>query len=139
MEVGAGIWAADNLVYTRQLCQEMGVQRQYHDCYMFIIHAVIIDWRFQEVGILLEPGCRVGLILCCFDHSQIQTILADSGELTAFYSGVTRLESLRLTGVVGSLRSMSELQYVSLYSALPFKRSKTRESCSYYMALTEPP
>lgn len=28
----------------------------YHDCYIFVVDAVIVDGRLKEMGVLFEPG-----------------------------------------------------------------------------------
>jgi hypothetical protein len=36
---------------------EAGIAKKivHHDCYILVVNAVIVDRRFQEMGVLLEP------------------------------------------------------------------------------------
>ena len=31
----------------------------YHDCDIFVVDTIIVDWRFEEMGVLLEPVRRL--------------------------------------------------------------------------------
>lgn len=42
---------------------ERGWGLVYHDGEVFIVDAVVVDWRFEEVGVLLQPS--VGVSWCC--------------------------------------------------------------------------
>jgi hypothetical protein len=34
----------------------MEVVREYHDGEILIVDAVVVDWWFEEVGVLFQPG-----------------------------------------------------------------------------------
>jgi len=54
--VGSGVGAAYYLlVVLEREFGRLGGQKTYHDCYIFVVDAVVVDRWFEEVGVLFEP------------------------------------------------------------------------------------
>ena len=59
--VCSGVGAADDLVggerWSRGVEQSGGLRwrERYHYCDVLVVDAVVVDWGFQEVGVLFEP------------------------------------------------------------------------------------